>query len=110
MFKPLGEKLSSLYCQKLSRILFPPVSLSIILTQRFNNYKACNRKFSQGSSVPQAEFFRHFSGEGHRGFLQDIRVSIIDRLTGGNRMRESFWQYKLDSFSPKGLNTRHVDT
>ena len=77
---------------------------------RFNNYKACNRKFSQGSSVPQAEFFRHFSGEGHRGFLQDIRVSIIDRLTGGNRMRESFWQYKLDSFSPKGLNTRHVDT
>ena len=24
---------------------------------RFNNYKACNRKFSQGSSVPQAEFF-----------------------------------------------------
>ena len=77
---------------------------------RFNNYKACNRKFSQGSSVPQAEFFRHFSGEGQRGFLQDIRVSIIDRLTGGNRMRESFWQYKLDSFSPKGLNTRHVDT
>ena len=40
---------------------------------RFNNYKACNRKFSQGSSVPQAEFFRHFSAEGHRGFLQDIR-------------------------------------
>ena len=26
------------------------------------------------------------------------------------RMGESFWQYKLDSFSPKGLNTRHVDT
>ena len=65
---------------------------------RFNNYKACNRKFSQGSSVPQAEFFRHFSGEGQRGFLQGIRVSIIDRLTGTNRMRESFWQYKLDNF------------
>ena len=50
---------------------------------RFNNYKACYSKFSQGSSEPQADFFRHFSGEGHRGFLQDIRVSIIDRLTGG---------------------------
>ena len=32
VFKPLGAKRSSRYCQKLSRILFPPVSLSIILT------------------------------------------------------------------------------
>ena len=32
VFKPLGAKQSSRYCQKLSRILFPPVSLSIILT------------------------------------------------------------------------------
>ena len=31
VFKPLGAKQSSRYCQKLSRILFPPVSLSIIL-------------------------------------------------------------------------------
>ena len=30
MFKPLGAKQSSRYCQKLSRILLPPVSLSII--------------------------------------------------------------------------------
>ena len=56
------------------------------------------------------EFFRHFSEEGHHGFLKDISVKIIDRLTGGNRMRESFWQYRLDCFAPKGLNTRQVDT
>ena len=24
-------------------------------------------------------------------------------------MRESFWQYRLDCFAPKGLNTRQVD-
>ena len=42
--------------------------------------------------------------------LKDISVKIIDRLTGGNRMRESFWQYRLDCFTPKGLNTRQVDT
>ena len=77
---------------------------------RFNNYKACSRKFNSGASVPQAEFFRHFTEEGHRGFLKDISVKIIDRLTGGNRMRESFWQYRLDCFAPKGLNTRQVDT
>ena len=50
------------------------------------------------------------SEEGHRGFLKDISVKIIDRLTGGNRMREIFWQYRLDCFAPKGLNTRQVDT
>ena len=51
-----------------------------------NNYKACSRKFNSWASVPQAEFFRHFSEERHRGFLKDISVKIIDRLTGGNRM------------------------
>ena len=81
---------------------------------RFNNYKACSRKFNLGASVPpgvpQVEFFRHFTEEGHHGFLKDNSVKIIDRLTGGNRMRESFWQYWLDCFAPKGLNTRQVDT
>ena len=77
---------------------------------RFNNYKACSRKFNWGASVPKAEFFRHFTEEGHQGFLKDISVKITDRLTGGNRMRESFWQYRLDCFAPKGLNARQVDT
>ena len=26
---------------------------------RFDNYKACSRKFNSGASVPQVEFFRH---------------------------------------------------
>ena len=52
----------------------------------------------------------HFTEEGHHGFLKDTSVKIIDRLTGGNRMRESFWQCRLDCFAPKGLNTRQVDT
>ena len=79
---------------------------------RFNNYKACSRKINSGASIPEAEFFRHFTEEGHQGFLKDISVKIIDRLTGGggNRMRESFWQYRLDCFARKGLNTRQVDT
>ena len=78
---------------------------------RFNNDKACSCTFNSGASAPQAEFFRHFTEEGHQGFLKDISVKIIDRLTGGgNKMRESFWQYRLDCFTPKGLNTRQVDT
>ena len=56
----------------------------------FNNYTAYSRKFNSGASVPQGEFFSHFTEEGHHGFLKDISVKISDRLTGGNRMRESF--------------------
>ena len=80
---------------------------------RFHNYKACSSKFNVGAtSVPQAELFMHFTGEGHHGFLKDGCVKVIDRLTGhvGDRMRESFWQYNLGTFTPKGLNTRQVDT
>ena len=66
---------------------------------RFNNYKLGDRKFNAGTQTPQAEFFSHFSEEGHCGFL---------RLTGSDRMRESFWQCKFDSFTPKGLNIRQV--
>ena len=29
------------------------------------------------------DFFRHFSEEGHHGFLEDSRVTIIDKLVGG---------------------------
>ena len=44
---------------------------------RFNNYKACSRKLNSGASVPQAEFFRHFSEEGHHGFLRLIRPKSL---------------------------------
>ena len=36
-----------------------------------------------GSSVSQMDLFRYFSEENHHGFLEDIRVKIIDRLIGG---------------------------
>ena len=76
---------------------------------RFNNYKLGDSRYRAGIQTPQAEFFKHFSVGDHSGFLEDVRVTIIDRLTGTDRMRESFWQYKLDSFIPKGLNVRQVD-
>ena len=55
------------------------------------------------------EFFRHCSEEGHHGFLEDISVKIIDKLTGKDRIHESFWQHKLDTFTPQGLDTKQVD-
>ena len=77
---------------------------------RFNTYKPCNRRFNGGASgVPQAAIFRHFAGEGHRGLLEDVRIVILDKLYGNGRKRESFWQYKMDTFVPRGLNIRQVD-
>ena len=76
---------------------------------RFNNYKACYRKFRSGSSGPQMDFFRHFSEEGHHGLVEDNRATIIDRLIGRDRTRECFWQHKLDTITPRGLNVKEVD-
>ena len=77
--------------------------------QRFNNYKSFSKKFNQGISVPQREFFQHFREEGHSGFLDDVSVRIIDKLYSGSRRRELFWQFELDSFAPRGLNSREVE-
>ena len=75
-------------------------STCIPFRTRFNNYKACYRKFSGGASgVPLADIFRHFAGEVHRGFLEDIKIIIIDILFGNGRQLVSFRQY----------NTRQVD-
>ena len=46
---------------------------------------------------------------GLHGFVEDIRVTIIDRLIGRDRTRESFWQHKLDTFTSRGLNVKEVD-
>jgi len=61
------------------------------------------------SGVPQADIFRYFAREGYRGFLEDVIVVILDKRFGNRRQRESFWQYKLDAFVPRGLNITQVD-
>ena len=85
------------------------VALTRLLGLGLIHYKASYRKFRSGSSVPQMDFFRHFSKEGHHGFVEDIRVTIIDRLIRRDRTRKSFWQHKLDTFTPRGLNVKVVD-
>ena len=78
-------------------------------TLRFYNYKACYRKIRLGSSVPQMEFFRHFSEEEHHRFLEDISVKIIDKLTEKDRISRSFLQYKPDTFTSRGLHAKELD-
>ena len=77
---------------------------------RFNSYKSCCRRFEKGEMVTQADFHRHFESAGHHGFMEDVKVQVTDRIFGESRVREGFWQFKLDSFAPKGLNVRLVDS
>lgn len=38
-----------------------------------------------------------------------LSFQIVDRLFGDSRVKESFWQFTLDTFAPKGLNFRLID-
>ena len=41
--------------------------------------------------------------------LEDIRAQNIDKFTGRGRIHERFWQHKLDTFTPWGLNASEVE-
>jgi len=84
-------------------------SASTAFRYRFNNYRCCYRKHSSGSVVPQATFHAHFAQDGHRG-MEDWEFTLIDQAENlpTVRRRETFWQHKLNSFSPLGLNERNV--
>ena len=77
---------------------------------RFNNFKSCCRRFEKGEMVTQADFQRHFELAGHHGFIENVKVQVIDRIFGESRVRKGFWQFKLGSFAPKVLNVRLVNS
>ena len=54
-------------------------------------------------------FHQPFKLPEHNG-MDDWRVTLIDRAAQRKelRRRESFWQYKLNTFFPHGLNKRNV--
>ena len=87
---------------------------------RCNDYKSKHNTYlkrkmegtlDKGKPVSQASLHSHFAQEGHNG-VGDFSFKIID---GANslcevRKKESFWQYKLKTFMPGGLNDRNVNT
>ena len=53
----------------------------------------------------QEKFHEHFCKEGHKG-IEDWEVILIDSANSEKSLRskELFWQYKLETFYPDGLN------
>ena len=86
--------------------------------ERFNNYKAQFRKYlkrkseghnNPGEGISQANLFDHFCSLDHNG-IEDWSFQLIDQADTVERLREreAFWQHKLNSFIPHGLNEREV--
>ena len=102
--------------------------------ERFNNYKTVQRKVREkvlGEKRPetnrgrprkntqpptktakkweqkfaQEKFHQHFCKEGHKG-IPDWEIRLIDTAFSEKTLRskELFWQYKMKTFDPDGLN------
>ena len=87
--------------------------------QRFNVYKSYFRSYARkhnegtlerGKLIPQSNFFSHFFETNHRGKF-DVTIKIIDGAENvfSLRRKELFWQYRLGTFLPRGLNERAAD-
>ena len=87
--------------------------------QRFNVYKSYFRSYARkhnegtlerGKLIPQANFFSHFFETNHCGKF-DVTIKIIDGAEDvfSLRRKELFWQYRLGTFLPRGLNERAAD-
>ena len=72
---------------------------------RWNNYKSSERKFQRSEPCMQQHLFWHFSSAGHNGFLNDVSVTFIEKTDPSDPLkRENFWQEKLLTIAPYGLN------
>ena len=72
---------------------------------RWNSYKSNSRKFDRKESCMQEHLDRHFSSPGHRGFLNDVSVTLIDKTDGSDpKKREEYWMKTLKTMAPCGLN------
>ena len=77
---------------------------------RYNVYKS-NQKHHKAKKVMQQQLHEHFDLPSHSGW-SDFDFILIDQGKSENdaRLREMFWQYKLETFLPDdGLNDREVD-
>ena len=53
----------------------------------------------------QEHLYRLFSSPGHRGFLNDVLVTLIGKTDGSDsKKREDYWIKTLKTMAPYGLN------
>ena len=75
---------------------------------RFNNYKSKHKPFRKGNQkVPQQRFHTHYCLDGHSG-IDDWDFVIFEQCETHEQLkeRETFWQHRLKTFYPIGLNEK----
>ena len=75
---------------------------------RFNNYKSKHRAFRKGNQkVPQKRFHAHYCRDGHSG-INDWDFVLFEQCETHEQLkeRETFWQHRLKTFYPIGLNEK----
>ena len=74
---------------------------------RWNNYKTDARKAASGNreSCKQQFLQNHFLQDNHHGFLEDFKVTLIDKTQASEpTKREYYWMRTLKTLYPDGLN------
>ena len=72
---------------------------------RRSNYKSNSRIFDRKESCMQEHLHRHFSSPCHRGFLNDVSGTLIDKTDGSDpKKHEDYWMKTLKTMTPYGLN------
>ena len=72
---------------------------------RFNNYKNKRQSFQKGKqNVTQKRFHSHYIQDCHSG-IDDWKVTLFEKCET-HKERETFWQHKLKTFYPLGLNKK----
>ena len=73
---------------------------------RWKNYRNCRREAERREDHMQKYLHYHFLSEDHDGLLNNVEITLIDKTDpSDSERREEFWQTKLRTLAPLGLNT-----
>ena len=72
---------------------------------RWNNYKCNDRKYNRNENCFQEHLFKHFHCRKHTGFLENVKITLINKTDGQNhKKREDYWRKTLKTYAPFGFN------
>ena len=72
---------------------------------RWNNYNCNDGKYTRNEDCFQEHLFRHFHSGEDKDFLQNVKITLIDKINGQNpKKREDYWRRTLETNAPFGLN------
>ena len=74
---------------------------------RFNNYKSAHRSYRKKHKVSQKRFHENYEQHSHNG-IDDWQFTLIEQCETHEQLkeREKFWQHRLKTFYPYGLNEK----